>query len=151
MVVTVKEGAEGSQFIYGRHVYEEGIAITTTYKNVLLIDARRVNQTVIEFNNIGSDDLHYQIFATAKPIPEVLQYVKTPTNTAVDKTSIEWVNLLSIIEGATGSTYDHTFQKTLGDKKRFYESFANEWTAVLVTAKSDTSSTILSIWSRGQN
>lgn len=156
MVVTTKEGYEASAFTYGRHNFEETIALTTTFKNVLLIDSRRLRGSAIVFNNVGTGggntaNLNYQIYAASKPIYGVLKHKSDPTNAAVDKTNPEWVNLLSIIGGATGVTYDHNALLQLDNTKRFYESFANDWFAVLVTAQSITTTTDLSIWHRGQS
>ena len=158
MVVTTKEGTESSAFTYGRHNFEEDIALTTTFKNVLLIDARKIRHSVITFNNVGTGggntaNLNYQIYGASKPIHGVLSRdnIENPTNAAVDKTNPEWVNLISVIAGDTGITYDHDALKQLDNTNRFYESFSNEWFAVLVTAQSITTTTDLSIWHRGQS
>lgn len=151
MAVTTLEGAESSAFAYGRHNFEEDIPLTTTFRNVLLLDARKVRQSVITFNNVGGNNLNYRIYAASKPIPGVLQHIADPTDSAVNKDNIEWVNLLSIIAGDTGITYQHDFSKQLDNGLRFYESFSNEWFALLVTAASISSTTDLSIWHRGQS
>lgn len=154
--VTVKEGYEASARTYGRHYFEETINLTTSFKNVLLIDARRLRGSAIVFNNVGTGggntaDLNYQIYAATKPIHGVLKHVKDPTNAAVNKDNPEWVNLLSIIGGSTGITYDHDSLLQLNNTKRFYQSFANDWFAVLIRAQSITTTTDLSIWHRGQS
>lgn len=152
VVLVTKQGTESSAFTYARHIEDEQVIdIAITFKNILLIDARKVRQTVIQFNNIGTNDLNYQIFGMADYDPEVLEHIKDPTNAKVNKTNSNWVNLLSIIAGETGTTYTHTFSKPLSVTNRFYESFSNEWFAVLVTAQSVTDTTELSIWSRGQS
>ena len=152
MAVIVKEGYEASARTYGRHVSDESVALTTTFQNVLLIDSRRVRQTPIVFNNTGGTNaLNYQIFGASRYSPDVLKYIKTPTNAAVDKDNDEWVNLLSIISGETGTTYTHTFSKALSAGNRFYESFSNEWSMLLITAQSALATTTMKIWSRGQS
>lgn len=156
MSVTNKEGVEGSASIYGRHNFEETINLTTSFKNVLLIDARRIRKSTLIFNNVGTGggntaNLNYQIYAISHYKPDILKHIADPTNAAVDKDDPEWVNLLSIIDGQTGITYDHDFLKQLDNTNRFYESFSNQWFAVLVRAQSITTTTDLSIWHRGQS
>lgn len=149
MVQEIREGTESSAFTYGRHVWQEDVALDATYKGVLLIDARKIRQSVIDFYNSGSESLSYKIFATAKYDPILLkEAIKDPT--VVDPDDGQWINLLSIIAGQTGTDYVHTTAKPIDAGLRFYESFTNEWFAVLVQCVS-ASGTDLSIWHRGQS
>lgn len=151
MVQNIKEGTESSAFTYGRHVWQEDVTLDSTYKGVLLIDARKIRQSVIQFYNSDANTLSYKIFATAKYDPILLKTgIKDPTTVDPDNSNGEWINLLSIIAGQTGTDYVHTTAKDISSGLRFYESFTNEWFAVLVQCIS-ASGTDLNVWHRGQS
>lgn len=149
MVQEIKEGYEASAFTYGRHVFEETVTLDGTFKGILLIDSRKIRQSVIQFYNIGANPLDYKIFATAKYDPILLSAaIKDPS--IINADDPQWINLLSIIAGQTGTNYSHTTLKTINSTLRFYESFSNQWFTVLVQAKSDVGTTC-NIWHRGQS
>ncbi len=148
MVTTTREGYIASERTYRRHVFEEGVTLDTNFKGVLLIDARRIRQSVIQFFNAGANPLEYKVFGNASFDPVLLQSIDDPS--AIDQDDSDWINLISVIEGQTGTTYDHTTVRTINAGLRFYESFTNEWFAVLVQARSAVGTT-LDIWHRGQS
>lgn len=151
MVQEIREGTEATEYIYGRHVWQESITLDATYKGVLLIDARKIRQSVIQFYNIGANPLNYKIFATAKYDPILLKEgIKDPTIIDPDNSNGQWINLLSVIAGQTGTDYVHTTEKPINAGLRFYESFTNEWFAVLVQCVSAIGTTA-NVWHRGQS
>lgn len=151
MVVQVKEGYEASAFTYGRHIYDENVSLNDTYRNVLLIDSRRIRQSVIVFNNKDTQNIEYQVFGNAKYDPVLLQHIKDPTEAVINSDDVQWVNLISVVDGATGEDYNHQAKRVVGVGRRFYESFTNEWFSVLVRARTPTGGTTLAIWHRGQS
>ena len=150
---TVREGNEASAFTIGKYTFQDPVALTTSFKGVLLIDARKIRQSVIQFYNVdATETIEYKIFATAKYDTKLIStdVRNRPSQVDIDADK-NWVNLLSIIAGQTGTTYDHTTSKTIGPLKRFYESFTNEWFSVLVQAKTVNGTADLQIWHRGQS
>lgn len=121
--------------------YDEAITLSTSYATVLTIRCKKVRESVITFkNDDASIDMDYKIFGTTK---------KNPDFTDID--SDEWINLISAKTKASSSTYDHTESRPLDADTRWYESFSNTWTAVIVQMKADSGTPTAKIWHRGQN
>lgn len=79
---------------YEQYDSDDAIIATTTYTNVLPIDAMKIRESTVQFTNKGTVALTYKIFGSARKG----QKFKT-INPEIDDA---WINLLS-----TG-TYDHT-------------------------------------------
>ena len=84
---------------YESYDNDEDITLSTTYTNVLPVNAQFIRESVIQFTNKGTVSLTYKIFGSAKKG----QKFKT-LNPEIDD---RWINLLS-----TG-TYAHTTEITI--------------------------------------
>lgn len=111
-----------------------GINVSTSYTDILLIDSRKISDSVIVINNTGSNSATYIIYGTPKNgITPVI-------------TDSSWINLTD--SGRNPSEYVHTTSVTIPAGKRFAETFSNKWGWVLIQANSDLGTT-LDIYHRG--
>lgn len=126
--------------LWEQYDFDESVTLSTSYTNALDIDSRLVRSSIITFNNPSGTDTDYKIFGTAK---------KNPDTSNMD--SDEWINLISVIDGATGTTYDHTASRPLDAGKRIYVTFGNPYKRVVVQMKADSGTPTVKLWHRGEN
>jgi len=124
-------------------IEDESITVTTTYVNVLVIDARRLGDSIIHmYNTDATVSFTYKIYASLKS-----------TDAAPADADDSWINILRDpdVDDSDAANYDHNREKTIPALKHQYESFSNKMGWVRVQMKVASGTLVAKAWHRGAN
>lgn len=124
--------------------FDQAFAVQTIFTNALIVDSRKITNSVFMiFKDVG-EPLDFKIFATAF----VNENVATRDTIPPDSHD-SWVNVLDLEDDP--ADYDHGKFKTIpAAKQRFYESWSNRWSWVRLQVKSANPQNI-KVYHRGSN
>lgn len=137
------QGAGSGEGLTIVETVDENITVTTSMVNVMIIDSRVIEDSVITlYNSSATENLTYKIYASSKN-----------TETVPNDNDDSWINIMRDLEvnDSIPSNYNHNRIKTLPKLFRNYESFTNKWGWLRIQMQVQTGTIIAKVWHRGSN